>query len=294
MRTIQLDYKNINEFKEELTLCLGYFDGIHIGHQKLISDAVKNAKYKIGVMTFDRPISTLIENGKSKETITSLDDRFKVLSRFNLDYYFVLHIDRDFLNLTKDEFIKLLKKLNVKELFVGDDYHFGYKAEGNIDDLSKHFETHIIKSLKNGDKKISVQSIISNIRNGELDKAKELLGRNYMISGVVGKGRGLGRTIGYPTMNLKTFSNYVLPRYGVYKTIAYLDNIPHISITNVGIKPTIGSNEPTIEVHIPGFKGNAYGKNLAIEFLEFIRPETKFSSTEELKIQISKDLLKVK
>jgi len=146
MRTIQLDYKNIGEYKEELTLCLGYFDGIHIGHQKVISDAVKDAKYKTGIMTFDKPVSTLIENGKSKETLTSLDDRFRILTRYNLDYYFVLHIDRDFLNLTKDDFIELLKKLNVKELFVGDDYHFGKNAEGKITSTNWHTKTKPVLS----------------------------------------------------------------------------------------------------------------------------------------------------
>lgn len=293
MKTIQLDYKNIEPFKEKLSLCLGYFDGIHIGHQKLVSEASKNSKYKVGLLTFNVPVSSFIDNGKAKEVISSLDDRFKILSRFNIDYYFVMHIDKDFLNMSSEQFISLLEKFGVKELFIGEDYRFGKMAKGNPQDLSKHFDTHVVSLLNEGNKKISTESIIKHIKNGELEESKVLLGRNYMISGIVSKGNGIGHTIGFPTMNLKTPVDYVLPKYGVYKTIAYLDNIPHISLTNVGIKPTINGDTPTIEVHIPGFKDDAYGRNLSIEFIEFIRPEIKFSSLEELKKQISEDIKKV-
>lgn len=293
MRTIQLEYKDIKKFNEPLTLCLGYFDGVHLGHQKLISEAVKSSKYKVGVLTFDKPISSFIDNGKSLEVITSLDDRFKVISRLNADYYFVLHIDKDFLNLSVDDFLSLLEKMNVKEIYVGEDYRFAKDAKGNINDLKKCFKTNVVSLVNENDKKISTQDIVNSLKNGDLVLTKTLLGRNYLISGVVSKGKQLGRTIGYPTMNLKTFSNYVLPKFGVYKTITYLNGVPHNSITNVGIKPTINGSSPTIEVYIPNFSGEVYDENLAVEFIEFIRSEIKFSSLEELKNQIDKDIKKV-
>lgn len=293
MRTIQLDYKNIESTNEDIAICLGYFDGVHLGHQKLISEAVKNSKYKVSVLTFDKPISSLINNGKSSEIITSLDDRFKVISRLNADYYFVMHIDNEFLNMSSNDFISLLKKLNVKEVYVGEDFRFGKDAKGSINELKESFKTTIVELLSKNNKKISAQDIIKYLKNGELAEAKVLLGRNYLISGVVGKGKGIGHIIGFPTMNLKTFSNYVLPKFGVYKTIAYLDNVPHISITNVGIRPTVNGEYPTIEVYIPGFNEDAYDRNLSVEFLEFIRPEMKFSSLNELKRQIQNDLKKV-
>lgn len=293
MKTIQLEYKDIKKFNEHLTLCLGYFDGVHLGHQKLISEAVKRSKYKVGVLTFDKPISSFIDNGKSLEVITSLDDRFKVISRLNADYYFVLHIDKDFLNLSVDDFLSLLEKMNVKEIYVGEDYRFAKDAKGNINDLKKRFKTNVVSLVNENDKKISTQDIVNSLKNGDLVLTKTLLGRNYLISGVVSKGKQLGRTIGYPTMNLKTFSNYVLPKFGVYKTIAYLNGVPHNSITNVGIKPTINGSSATIEVYIPNFSGEVYDENLAVEFIEFIRSEIKFSSLEELKNQIDKDIKKV-
>lgn len=293
MRTIQLDYKNIESLNEDIAICLGYFDGVHLGHQKLISEAVKNSKYKVSVLTFDKPISSLINNGKSSEIITSLDDRFKVISRLNADYYFVMHIDNEFLNMSSNDFISLLKKLNVKEVYVGEDFRFGKDAKGSLNELKENFKTTIVELLSKNNKKISAQDILKYLKNGELKEAKVLLGRNYLISGVVSKGKGIGHTIGFPTMNLKTFSNYVLPKFGVYKTIAYLDNVPHISITNVGIRPTVNGEYPTIEVYIPGFNEDAYDRNLSVEFLDFIRPEMKFSSLNELKRQIQNDLKKV-
>lgn len=293
MRTLQLDYKNIDQINEKLTLCLGYFDGIHLGHQKLILEAVKTGKYKVGVLTFDKPVSTFINNGKSTEVVTSLDDRAKALARLGVDYYLVLHIDEDFIKLSKDKFIELLKKLNAQELFFGLDYRFGYMAQGSPTDLEKEFLCHEVSLLSENNKKVAIQDIIKHIKDGDLEYVKTLLGRNYLISGVVEKGNGIGHTIGFPTMNLKMSTNYVLPKYGVYKTIAYVDNLPHLSLTNVGVKPTVGGNSPTIEVHIPGLNIDAYGSSLALEFIEFIRPEIKFSSLEELTSQIKLDMKKI-
>ena len=290
MKVVHIYYQNISAKVDNLSLILGYFDGVHLGHQYLIKEARKYAKHPLAILTFDKPVSSLINNGKSNDLITSLDDRFKMISKLGVDYYYLFHIDKDFLNLSDLDFIDLLKKLNVKEVFVGEDYRFGKNRVGTPNTLKDFFDVRVIDLLKENGEKISTQEIKNLLELGKLEEANKLLGHNYQISGTLITGKGIGRKIGFPTLNLKMYSNYVLPRFGVYKTITYLDGIPHLSITNVGVNPTVDAGDvPSIEIHLKDYS-NDNVSSLCVEFLEFVRPEIKFSSLEELKEQISKDV----
>ena len=294
MKTILLDYKRPTQRFDALSLCLGYFDGVHLGHQSLIKYARKYAKHTLGLLTFSKPISTLVDNGKNKSVLTSLDDRFKIISKLGVDYYFVAQIDKAFTELSDMDFIAMLRKMNVKEIFVGKDFRYGAKAKGTISTLKDYFDVYDIEIKEVDGKKISTQEIENLIVEGRVEEANDLLGHNYCVSGSLVSGKHIGTTIGYPTLNLKLSDNYVLPKYGVYKTVCYVDNVPHVAITNVGVKPTIGDNfKPGIEVHLKDFKGEAKGDVISVEFLKFIRPEKKFSSKEELKAQIDKDIKEV-
>ena len=294
MKTILLDYKRPTQRFDALSLCLGYFDGVHLGHQSLIKYARKYAKHTLGLLTFSKPISTLVDNGKNKSVLTSLDDRFKIISKLGVDYYFVTQIDKAFTELSDMDFIAMLRKMNVKEIFVGKDFRYGAKAKGTISTLKDYFDVYDIEIKEVDGKKISTQEIENLIVEGRVEEANDLLGHNYCVSGSLVSGKHIGTTIGYPTLNLKLSDNYVLPKYGVYKTVCYVDNVPHVAITNVGVKPTIGDNfKPGIEVHLRDFKGEAKGDVISVEFLKFIRPEKKFSSIEELKAQIDKDIKEV-
>lgn len=289
-----MNYQKPSERFESLSLCLGYFDGVHLGHQALIKYARKNAKYTLGLLTFDKPISTLVDNGKHKEVLTSLDDRFKIISKLGVDFYFVLQIDKDFVKLSDLEFIEMLKKMNVKEIFIGKDFRYGANAKGTIYTLQDYFDVKVIDIENIDGEKISAQKIGNLILNGEVDKANRLLGHNYNVVGTIVHGEHIGSTLGFPTINLKLSDNYVLPKFGVYKTICYIDNVPHVAIANVGKKPTVGDHfEAGIEVHLKDFKGDVYGDVVNLEFLKFIREERKFSSLEELKAQIAKDVKEV-
>lgn len=291
MKTILVDYKSINSRFDELSLCLGYFDAVHKGHQELIKYARKNAKYTLGLITFDKPISTFVKNGKSSEVITSLDDRFKIISKLGVDYYYVFKIDENFTNLNEEEFINLLKKMNVKEIFIGSDFKYGKNNCGTIYSLQDNFEVHIVDLVKEGKDKISSKNIKELIKNGKVEEASNLLGRNYCISGSIISGNQIGTKIGFPTLNLKLFDNYVLPKFGVYKVICYVDNVPHVGIANVGVRPTISDdNVPNVEVHLKDSNLNIFGDVVSVEFLKFIREEKKFSSLEELKKQIAEDV----
>ena len=294
MKTILLDYKKPTERFDSLSLCLGYFDGVHIGHQELIKYARKYAKHILGLLTFSKPISTIVDNGKNKEVLTSLDDRFKIISKLGVDYYFVTQIDQEFTKLSDMDFIEMLKKMHVKEIFVGKDFRYGAEAKGTISTLKDYFDVYEIDIKNVNGEKVSTQSIATLIKNGEIEKANDLLGHNYCVVGNIVSGNQIGSKIGFPTLNLKLSDNYVLPKFGVYKTICYVDNVPHISITNVGVKPTIGKDfEPGIEVHLKEFKGEVKGDVINLEFLKFIRPEKEFASIEELKAQIEKDVKEV-
>lgn len=294
MKSIFVDYKSITPRFDELSLCLGYFDAVHIGHQDLIKYARKNAKYTLGLLTFNKPISTLVDNGKTKDVLTSLDDRFKIISKLGVDYYFIFQIDKNFTSLSDLEFIGLLKKMNVKELFVGKDFRYGKNREGTIYTLQDYFDVHVLDISNIDDKKISTQDIKCLIKEGKVKEASKLLGRNYTVTGSIVKGNQIGRTIGFPTINLKLSDNYTLPKFGVYKTICYVDNVPHIGIANVGVKPTINSNnEPNIEIHLKDVNSDINGDVIILEFIDFIREERKFSSLEELKEQITKDIKEV-
>ena len=294
MKTILLDYRKPTERFDDLSICLGYFDGVHLGHQTLIKYARKNAKYILGLLTFSKPISTYVDNGKNTEVLTSLDDRFKIISKLGVDYYFVTQVDKKFIELSDMDFIEILKKMHVREIFVGKDFRYGAKAKGTISTLKDYFDVIVIDIENVDGEKISTQRIEHLLLNGEIEKANDLLGHNYNVVGSIVSGKHIGTTIGYPTLNLKLSDNYILPKFGVYKTICYIDNIPHISITNVGVKPTIGKDfEPGIEVHLKDFNGEVKGDVINLEFLKFIRPEKQFCSLEELKEQIAKDVKEV-
>lgn len=293
MKTVLLDYKNLKANTNELAICLGFFDGVHLGHKKLIEEARKSYKGILGVLTFDKSVSSFIKNNKSERVLTSLDDRFKIISKLGVDFYYVLHIDKDFLSLSAEDFIDLLKKMNVKEVFVGSDYSFGKNRSGNHSLLAKHFKTTVVELLNDKNEKISTQEIIGLIESGEIKEANRLLGHNYMVCGSVAKGKGIGHKIGFPTMNIKLATNYVYPRFGVYKTIAYISNVPHVGIANVGVNPTVNGKDVSIEVHLPKYDKSVYNESISLEFLEFVRPEMKFDSLDELKAQITKDVKEV-
>lgn len=291
MIRVDIDYKSVQENLPNVSICLGYFDGLHLGHLKIINEAKKKSEHPIAVLTFDKPISTLIDNHKSKEVLTSIKDKEIYLNRLGIDYLYLVKIDKDFVNLTPEEFVIILKKLNVKHVFVGTDFRFGKEAKGDINLLCKHFIVDALTIMEINDEKVSTQGIISLIKNGQISQANKLLGRAYQMIGKVVEGHHVGKSIGFPTANIELFDNYVIPKFGVYKTLAYINGIPHISLTNVGVHPTVNKEEkPTIEVHIPNYESDDYEKTVYLEFIDFIREEKKFETLDELKSQIATDL----
>lgn len=291
MKLRRFNQDNLPINKKPISIILGYFDGIHIGHQFLIENACKTAKFETVLMTFSKPVAFFLNKEKSPAILTSLDDRFRIVSKMGIDEFYVFEIDKKFLSLSPLEFVEILQKMNVQEVFCGTDFRFGKDRAGNPELLSKYFRVNAVDLLLENNEKVSARDIKYLIEQGNIKKANHLLGRNYLMSGAVVHGLGLGRKMGFRTMNMKLADSYVIPKYGVYKTIAYIDGIPHRSLTNVGVKPTVdSSNTISIEIHVENYAEENYSETIQLEFLDFVRPEMKFSSLEELKKQIASDI----
>ncbi len=290
-------------FKENSTLIIGKFDGLHIGHVALMDYAKNIAKINnsaVGILTFDpNPIEFFQKNSNSFY-LTSLQDKVAyTINICKIDFVYVVKFNHDFANLSCDQFICeiLKKKLNVKCVVVGENYRFGANQQGDATTLKKIGEKYDIEVESFVLKKHESQKIISSglirefLEKGNIIQANALLGRKFQITGVVIRGSQIaGNQLKHKTANLFTEIEYVKIKYGVYAVFAYLNGVKYPAIANFGIKPTFNHKTPHLEVHI--LKQDLidfYGARLSIEFIDYIREEKKFDSIDELKNQIYKD-----
>ena len=292
---------NIKKKHKGSIILIGNFDGLHLGHQKLLRLAQKykkKNKLKIGVVNFD-PMPKMFFNKKLKNfRLSNINQKIKLLNKFKVDFIITKKFDKKFSKTKAFNFIKeiLYKKLNSKFIFVSNNFRFGNKREGDVDLLIQNensFNYKVVKPkplIKN--KKIVSSSLIRNfLENGYLKKANKLLNRNWTIEGVVKKGRQVGKKIGFPTCNID-IHDYQLAKPGVYgvKVLRKNSNKYLKGIANLGYRPTFNQKKLLLEVHLFNFSGNLYNKLLSVEFLKFIRKEKKFKNANQLKAQIKTDL----
>jgi len=295
----------ISNIHKNSILLVGNFDGLHLGHQKLFNLAKKykkNFKLKIGVVTFE-PMPKMYFNKKLKNfRISNILQKIKILEKFGADFLITKKFDKKFSKMKSNSFIKevLYKKLKAKYIFVSNNFRFGNKREGNVNQLinnEKNYKYKIVKSkpLKLKNKIISSTLIRKLLSNGKIEFVNKMLNRNWSIAGKVEKGRKLGKKIGFPTCNID-IKDYVLAKPGVYAVKIYRKNknFPLKGIANLGYRPTFNQNKMLLEVHIFNFTENLYNKHLTIEFINFIRKEKKFKNINQLKKQINLDLKIVK
>ncbi|WP_276862837.1 bifunctional riboflavin kinase/FAD synthetase [Anaerococcus tetradius] len=277
---------------------LGNFDGVHLGHQKLMKNNLEiSKKYDLepAVLLFKQ--NTKLRLKDEKEYMTSLEDKIEILSSIGIHTFCLIDFDEKFMNLSPREFIAEIinKKLNASYIICGKDYRFGKKASGDVDTLKKYEERYNYKtSVVDFEKEDEFNKISSNhlrdlIREGNIKKVNKLLARPYKIKGTIVDGMKRGRTLNFPTANLKLSFNYVLPIDGVYLTRINIDNKSYYALSNVGKNPTFGENSRKVETYILDFDQNIYGENVSIEFLEFFRYDIKFTSREELIEQMNID-----
>jgi len=280
---------------------IGNFDGVHVGHKKIIS-AVKEEAQQLGisscVITFHPHPQKILQN-IDIPLLVPIRERLKLLEKEGVDVVACYTFTKDIAKIPAKDFITdiLIGKLNLKHLIVGPDFSFGRKREGNLDLLNEMgkeygFDTKVVETALIEGEIVSSTSIRNLLREGNVVKAGKFLGYNFYIEGQVKEGEKRGRQIGFPTANLDTDWD-ILPKVGVYATLAHVGDRKLHSITNVGYQPTFGDNELLIETHIFNFNEDIYKKRIKIEFVDRVRDEQKFDGPEALVEQIKKDVERV-
>ncbi len=267
-------------------MLLGGFDGLHLGHRQLLSRA-KQSGLPVGLMT--------ILGGKGGSVFT-LKEREDIFSRAGVDFVFELPFE-EIAKKTPKEFLTLLKKEFTPKLFVcGEDFRFGAGAKGTPTDLKEGGQgcVEVLPLLEIDGEKVGVSTVKKYLAEGRIEQANELLGEGFFLIGEVKRDRGVGRTIGFPTANIPYPKEKFPLKMGVYETRICVDGKEYKCITNFGARPTFNDDEITTESYLDGFDGDLYGRELKVEFVRYLRDIVKFSSVDELKERLTKDIRRVR
>ncbi|MCI7796478.1 MAG: bifunctional riboflavin kinase/FAD synthetase [Lachnospiraceae bacterium] len=288
------------QIMEPTVVSIGKFDGLHLGHQKLVKEMLRFRTHgrKAAIFTFSTPPGTLVK-GKLQTMIMTNRERALILEQAGIDYLVEYPFDESVLKMEPERFLSeiLIGRMGADIIVTGPDCHFGYKAAGDralLEALAPKYGYRFIvvdKARDPQNKIISSTYIRDMLAEGRIEKANQLLGYHYYVSGVVEHGRSIGHRRLYPTANLVPPRVKHLPKYGVYVTRVTVEGKTYGGLTNVGEKPTIeGKNPAGVETYLYDFQGDLYGKTIKVELLDFVRPEMKFSSIEELKAQLDYDV----
>ncbi|OSY88918.1 riboflavin biosynthesis protein RibF [Tenacibaculum holothuriorum] len=279
---------------------IGTFDGVHIGHQKIIENLVAEAKRdnkESVVLTFFPHPRMVLQQDASIELINTIKERAQRLAKTGLDHLIVHPFSKEFSRLTALDFVRnvLVNQLDVSKLVIGYDHHFGKNREGNIEQLTEYshlfdFTVEEIPAQDIDSVSVSSTKIRRALQGGGLKTANKYLGYNFSLTGKVVKGNQLGGKIGFPTANIHIEENYkLIPKEGVYVVKAKINGERFHGMMNIGNRPTVNGANRTIEVNFFDFDENLYNQQITIELLYYLREEEKFSSVEELKLQLKKD-----
>lgn len=291
---------SLNEIEsfDKSVVTIGKFDGIHKGHEVLIEKAVnysKQEKLTSIVFTFKNSPLSYFSNIATREIITEVE-KMKKLNLLGVNVVIDIPFNKDMAKISAEDFVKeiLVNKLRAQKLIIGHDFAFARNREGNpqlLKILGKKygFDVEVIEPVVINNIRVSSTHVKDLIYTGRVDEIKKYLGKNYTIEGEVIHAKQLGRTLGYPTANLKLEENMIIPKRGIYATKVYIENEVYIGATNIGYNPTVNGEKMSIETNILQFDKDIYGKTIKLEFLERIRDEKKFKDLNELKIQLKMD-----
>lgn len=298
METVVLSLNKENKIETPVVACIGFFDGLHLGHQALISKTLELAERhqaKSALITFDPDPWVVIKDVKEYQHLSTIKRREELASKLGIDMIITLDFTKEMSALTPYDFLhQALVPCNLKALVCGFDFHYGLKGMGNPDILRKDakdiFEVEVIDSVNEEDKKISTSRIVEYLENGEITHANRLLGYLYQVEGTVIHGQKRGREIGFPTANIDVNPEYIIPKIGIYEGWVNVANEWYPAIVNIGHNPTFNySNKLSIEAHILNFNRQIYGQNVKLEFVKYLRDEMKFKSIGELIKQMEND-----
>lgn len=296
-------YQNINEFKakRDVVITTGTFDGVHVGHRKIIQRVTELAKKINGesvlLTFFPHPRMVLYPEQNDLRLINTIEERIELLKETGIDHLIIHPFTKEFSRITSLDFVRdiLVNKLNTRKLVIGYDHHFGKNREGSFEHLKEYgpvygFDVEEISAQEIQQINISSTKIRNSVLVGEIKAANQFLGYHYFINGTVVEGEKIGRQIGFPTANLKVNDWYkLIPGNGVYAVKVSFEGVIYNGMLNIGTRPTISGSNVTIEVHLFNFNQDIYTKNLRIAFVEKIREEEKFNQLTDLQSQLIHD-----
>ena len=294
--------ENILEYKalKSSIVTIGTFDGVHIGHQKIITDMVKKGKKENLItilLTFFPHPRMVLQKDFNISMIDTVEEKKKIFEKLGIEVLIIQPFTKDFSRMTAVKFTRdiLVNSLKVSKLMIGYDHRFGRNREATVENLKSYgldynFKVNEIPAQDIESISVSSTKIRNAIASGDIKLANKFLNRSFSLSGLIIRGDSIGREIGYPTANLKILENYKLkPQNGVYLVRTKIKKQIYFGMMNIGVRPTVGGTNKSLEIHFFNCKDNIYGKNVSIEIIKKIRDEEKFSSIDQLKIQLKKD-----
>ncbi|WP_298419240.1 bifunctional riboflavin kinase/FAD synthetase [uncultured Kordia sp.] len=293
-----IDFSEAYTAENPSAITIGTFDGVHVGHKKIIENLIeKSDGLSTTLLTFFPHPRMVLQQDAGIKLINTIEERIQLLNETGLDNLIVYPFSKEFSRLTAKDFVRdlLIDRLNLKKIIIGYDHRFGRNRTANIDDLREfgealNFEVAEIKAKEIDDITISSTKIRKALNEGDIETANMYLGYEFMLTGNVIHGKGLGRTIKYPTANIHIKENYkLIPKQGVYAVKSTIENRMVFGMMNIGTNPTVEGKEQTIEVHFFDFSDDIYNQNIQVLLLGRLRDEQKFESVEKLQEQLLKD-----
>lgn len=300
-------FHSINDFQiasggnaKKTILTLGTFDGVHFGHKKILEKVTQNTeneKYESLVLTFFPHPRMVLQVDSDIKMLNTIDEKIALLNQIGIQNLVIHPFDESFSRLTAEEFVKniLVDKFHIHKIIIGHDHRFGRNRTANIDDLKAFgeqydFEVEEISAQEIKEVSVSSTKIRHALNEGNMALANEYLGYNYSLTGIVSKGRQLGRTIGFPTANLKIEENFkLIPKNGVYIVKSVIGSKTVFGMMNIGFNPTVNGKSQTIEINYFDFEEDLYDQKITVSILKRIRDEQKFDSVDHLKVQLTQD-----
>ncbi|MYC06934.1 MAG: bifunctional riboflavin kinase/FAD synthetase [Chloroflexi bacterium] len=280
-------------------LTIGVFDGVHLGHQSLITKVIAEARAQnasAGVLTFRNHPDSVLNPNFQPQYITSIEERIRLIEKLGADFVVPVSFDEEVARLRARKFAELLRgKLRMHGLVVGPDFAMGYKREGNVDTLTKigaelGFSVSAVDLLSEGGTAVRSTNIRRALVDGRVADAAKKLGRNFAIIGSVVPGEQRGRILGFPTANIEVRPHMAIPGNGIYATRAFVNGERYMAATSIGTRPTFDGKGRTIEAYLLGFDSNLYNMELRLEFVQRLRDELKFDSVDALLEQMELDV----